>query len=62
MDVVAEAMRGGGRIDGLDVAALLTIRDRVLQVSTEIGLGESYAALQRRAYEDWDDIRLAATG
>lgn len=62
LEVVAEAVRGGGRIDGLEVAALLSVRDRILIASTEAGLGEAYAALQARA--PWSDVehRRSATG
>jgi hypothetical protein len=62
MEVIAEALRGGGRGDGLDVAALLNVRDHVLRESREAGLGESYAALQSRTPWPPAEERLAATG
>jgi hypothetical protein len=62
MDVVAEAVRGGGRLDGLDVRALLNVRDRILTASTEVGLGESYAALQSRVQWPTVEQRRTATG
>lgn len=33
VDVVIEAMRSGGRVDGLEISALLNVRDRVLKDS-----------------------------
>lgn len=62
VEVVAEAVRGGGRLDGLDVAALLNVRDRILTASTELGLGDLLARLQ--AVPSWPEVeeRRAATG
>lgn len=52
LEVVAEALRGGGRIDGLDVSAVLNIRDRILRESRDVGLAASFAALQPKPFRE----------
>jgi len=60
VDVVIEALRSGGRVDGLEISALLNVRDRVLKDSAEKGLVDAYLALQVQ----WPAVeqRRAASG
>lgn len=62
MDVIAETLRSGGRIDGLDVAAVLNVRDRILNTSTERGLLDEYSALQHKGQGRVVEQRYSLSG